>query len=179
MKTFFDNRSVGREIKIDLDVFYEAFFLTDKDLQEHFGKEAQNPDSPVYIGINRDEMVYWLNRLTNERGIRPERVEYRRSSNGHIHLKVVMREEISVLDGFMLRAWFLDDKTRLELDLKRYLLTNDLNEMNRCFDEKTNSEGTKRCGPWILLNCDPADLPEKRELIARLLSRMNPQRTLL
>lgn len=178
MIPYFDNRSVGGEIKVDLDVYYEAFLLTDKDLQEHFGREAINPDSPVYVGLNRQEMIYWRDRLVKERGITPIKTEYRRSSNGHIHLKLVMPQEVSVLDGFMLRAWFLDDKTRLELDLKRYLLTNDLNEMNRCFDEKANADGMKKCGPWIPLDCEPKGIPEKSELISRLMQRINPQRTI-
>lgn len=179
MTPLFENRSVGREVKVDLDVYYEAFLLTDKDLKENFGDdETQDADSALYVGLNRAEVLYWLDRLKNERGIIPERAEYRRSSNGHIHLKVVMKNEISVLDGFMIRAWFLDDKTRLELDLKRYLLTNDLNEMNRCFDEKTNANGTRHSGPWIPLEKLPKDMPTKKELIETLARKRNPQRTI-
>jgi hypothetical protein len=48
----------------------------------------------------------------------------------------------------------LDDQTRLSLDLARYLLTDSLHEMNRCFDEKATLDGTKKAGPWIPLDTD-------------------------
>lgn len=154
MIPLFRNVSVGNEVKIDLDVFWECWFLQDEDLSDD-----------LRIGINIFKMRAWLEKLRSERGINVESVEYRKSSNGHVHMRLIMRKDIAALDAFMLRAWFLDDKTRLSLDLKRYLLTGDIEKMNRLFDEKGTRDGTKKAGPWISLDKIPQDLPSKDVLL--------------
>jgi hypothetical protein len=150
MTPIFKNVSVGNEVKIDLDVFWECWFLQDEDL----------PDD-LRVGINIFKMRAWLEKLQKERGVNVESVEYRKSSNGHVHMRLIMRKDIAALDAFMLRAWFLDDKTRMALDLKRYLLTGDIEKMNRLFDEKATSSGIRKAGPWTSLDKIPSDLPPK------------------
>jgi hypothetical protein len=59
----------------------------------------------------------------------------------------------------MIRAWMFDDQTRLALDMARYLKSNDLNEMNRCFDEKGDINGSKKAGPWIPID----EIPKVQE----------------
>ena len=140
--TIFKNRHFDTQaVTIDLDVFFYYFV---RPLSECPDEERPG----ITIGTVRDR----LSRLTDKIGSDLSSSEYRRSSRGNVHVRLRFAYPISVLDGFMIRAWMMDDQTRLSLDLARYLMTDDLHEMNRCFDEKAESDGVKRAGPWIPLD---------------------------
>jgi hypothetical protein len=139
----FKNRSIGKEVTVDLDTY---FFYFVRPLSEVPDGEKQG----ITLLSVRERLKRLLERLSSNEVT----VEYRRSSKDHVHVKLKFEKELSVLDGFMIRAWMLDDQTRLELDLARYLKTDDLNEMNRCFDEKAEAGEVKKAGPWIPLFCD-------------------------
>jgi len=146
MNALFFNQAVGKEVTVDLDVWFWSFIRP--------YDEVPKGCKPGFTLISIRKR---LERLEDAVGLKIKTF-YRRSSNGHVHVKLVFRNEIAVLDAFMIRAWMLDDKQRLELDLARYLITGSLHEMNRCFDEKaTDNGGVKHAGPWINIDTDCKD----------------------
>ena len=144
--TIFLNRHIGPDVTVDLDVFF-FYFVRPID-------ECPEVEKPGVTLQTIRERLSRLSPLINFTGVY---AEYRRSSRDHVHVRLRFAHSLSVLDGFMIRAWMLDDQTRLSLDLSRYLLSDDLNEINRCFDEKAEGSGIKRAGPWISLNKDRND----------------------
>jgi hypothetical protein len=136
----FQNRPIGKEITIDIDSFF-WYFVRPKE------EEPEGEKPPITLYAIRER----LERMVKIKGIPPVMAYYRRSSNDHAHVKLAFKEKITVLDAFMIRAWMFDDQTRLSLDLSRYLMTDSLHEMNRCFDEKATMDGVKQAGPWIPL----------------------------
>lgn len=150
MRSLFNNRSVGNEVTIDLDEFYEIFLMDQEDVL--FDVLKGHPVKPgATIHIMRDRLDRFM-----KKAMVSARAVYRRSSNGHVHLRLIFAGEVSVLDAFMIRAWMFDDQTRLSKDLARYLMTGDLNEMNRTFDEKGKVENgeviVRQAGEWIPIN---------------------------
>jgi hypothetical protein len=143
----FENCSVGNQVTIDLDVFI-GYFLWQQ------GEEPEEGKLGITIYVIRDRLV----RLEKKLNITIPAM-YRRSSNGNVHVRLFFPEDVSVLDAFMARAWLFDDQTRLSKDLARYLITDDLNEMNRCFDEKGDINGSKKAGPWIPID----EIPKVQE----------------
>jgi hypothetical protein len=142
MNTLFENRSVGKIITIDLDVFFWSFVRPLEEVPEN--------DRP---GLTLNAIRIRLARLEKRVGLVIP-ASYRRSSGGHVHVRLSMPCEVSVLDAFLIRAWLFDDKTRLQLDEARYLMTGSLHEMNRCFDIKATVKGVNSSGPWIPLDVD-------------------------
>jgi len=140
MIPLFENPPVGKTVSIDLDVWME-FFLRPQE-------EILPDEKPgITIGYIREQIVKLEARLD-----RPIYAEYRRSSSGHIHVRLVFTEDIGVFDAFLLRSVLLDDLTRHHLDEKRYALWGSLDEMNKCFDSKGEAGGKPRhSGPWIPL----------------------------
>jgi hypothetical protein len=147
----FKNRSIGKQVTIDLDTYF-YFFV--RPLDEVPEGEKQG----VTLNSVRERLQRMICRIPPGYAMNLD-VHYRRSSKDHVHVRIRFMQDLDVLDGFMIRAWMLDDQTRLELDLARYLLTDDLNEMNRCFDEKAEHDGIKKAGPWIPLTCDRDHFP--------------------
>lgn len=148
----FDNCSVGSQVTVDLDVFFQ-YYLLDNWI-------TTDGRSGMTIHITRRK----LGSLSEILGIKIP-AKYRRSSNGNVHVRLFFHEEISVLDAFMIRAWMFDDQTRLSLDMARYLKTNDLNEMNRCFDEKGTVNGAKKAGEWIPIEVIPKGVEDPQQRI--------------
>jgi hypothetical protein len=133
----FENRSVGNQVTVDLDVFFWNYIRFLEDIPE---------DERIGLNINATRERLRVLEMKLKINIR---AMYRRSSSGNVHVRLFFPQEVSVLDAFMIRAWMFDDQTRLALDMARYLKSNDLNEMNRCFDEKGTVNGTKKAGEWI------------------------------
>jgi hypothetical protein len=83
------------------------------------------------------------------------RVFYQESASGNVHIALKFPKSVTVLDGFLIRAWMGDDETRLRLDLARYFKSGSLYEMNRCFQNKIKVKGgqasLQNAGPWIPL----------------------------
>lgn len=147
----FKNRNIGKQVTIDLDTYF-YFFV--RPLEEVPEGEKQG----ITLNSVRERLKRLYSRIPPGYGMNID-VHYRRSSKDHVHVRIRFMQDLEVLDGFMIRAWMLDDQTRLELDMARYLLTDDLNEMNRCFDEKAEADGIKKAGPWIPLTCDRNHFP--------------------
>lgn len=143
----FQNPDFTNEITVDLDTFF-YYFVRPKREQPPEEKQGITLD---LIRARIDLMTVYTPELA------PAAIYsilYRRSSKDHAHVKLKFRTPVSVLDGFMIRAWLLDDQTRLSLDLARYFKTRDLHEMNRCFDEKAAMSQIFEAGPWIDLFTD-------------------------
>lgn len=137
----FKNQGIGNTVTVDLDTYF-FYFVRRKN-------EVPEDEKPgICLETVRERLKRMYPKIDNE----PVIAHYRRSSNDHVHVKLEFLQELSVLDAFMIRAWMLDDQTRLSLDLARYLMTGSLHEMNRCFDEKATLDSTKKAGPWIMLN---------------------------
>ena len=49
-------------------------------------------------------------------------VKYRRSAGGNTHVKLIMKKPITVLHRFALRSYLDDDRVRVSLDLKRWMI---------------------------------------------------------
>ena len=141
MKPLFNNQSVGNSVTVDLDILFDEFV---RELEE-----IPEKDRP---GFTREAVISRIMMIENAIQQETNHSLYRRSSNGHVHLRLFFDQEISVLDAFLIRATLWDDRTRLALDEARYLLTGSLHEMNRCFDEKADGEGIKIAGPWISIH---------------------------
>jgi len=141
-----ENKNVGREITVDLDVWYE-YFLRDK-------KDCPEDERPgINIGYIREQIILLEAKL--DRSIF---VQYRRSSKGHVHIRLIFDHDIAVFDAFLLRSCLCDDLVRHYLDEKRYALWGSLHEMNKCFDTKSESGGKVYVsGPWIPLSKDRED----------------------
>ncbi len=129
-----------------------------------------------WIGEERLSMIRKINAVSEMAGIRMGPVFYRRSSRDNVHVLIQFPDgPISVLDAFAIRAYLLDDHTRLSKDLARYFKTRDLTEMNRCFDCKFIDGKWHDAGQWIridraeyiiptLADFDIRELPEFVEL---------------
>lgn len=147
----FKNRTIGNTVTVDIDTYY-YFFLRPQD------EIPEDEKQGITLSTVRDRIQRLISYMPPAYGMNMD-IHYRRSSNDHVHVRIRFVHDIEVLDGFMIRAWMLDDQTRLELDLARYLKTDDLHEMNRCFDEKATDQGIKKAGPWVPLSCDRDHLP--------------------
>ena len=72
----------------------------------------------------------------------------RRSSNNHVHIKVYLNDNLSLLESLALRAFLNDDPVRIACDLDRYYRTGDLDQTGRCFDEKYSKGKLRKAGKW-------------------------------
>ncbi len=141
LKPLFKNQSVGKTVTVDLDVWIE-YFLRDQN------QIPPDEKAGITIGYIREQIV-------KIEGVLEQSIfcQYRRSSKGHIHLRLTFRDEITVFDAFLLRSCLFDDLTRHSLDERRYALWGSLHEMNKCFDHKGEAGGkVYSSGPWIALN---------------------------
>ena len=142
-----ENKNVGRTVTIDLDVWYE-YFLRER-------SECPEDEKPgINIGYIREQIILIEAKLN-----RPIPAQYRRSSKGHVHIRLIFDQDISVFDAFLLRSCLCDDLTRHMLDEKRYTLLGSLHEMNKCFDTKYETGGKLYIsGPWIPMEKGKDDL---------------------
>jgi hypothetical protein len=165
MKPIFSNRSVGKQITVDLDVWWKYFFMReDQRLELLNGKLPADVEETMRAGITLYRSRDRLREIEQRIGLKTAAF-YRKSSNGHVHLRIDFPCELSVLDAFMIRARMMDDQTRLALDMCRYLMTDDLNEMNRCFDAKgklTPMLQISEAGPWIPIETDQPDISREQ-----------------
>ena len=77
------------------------------------------------------------------------RAEVRKSSGGRVHVRVHLNHDIPLIDLFALRAFLDDDPCRLACDLNRYYRTGDVEQTNRCFDEKYKHGSLRQAGKWM------------------------------
>jgi len=144
----FENPPIGSFVTSDIDTFMDYFLMPDEEV----------PDG-IKSGITIEHVRVRHHRIEQRLNLTITAF-YRRSSNGHIHVRLMFPCEITVLDAFLLRSCLYDDMTRFQLDHARYLLTGSLHEMNRTFDEKYNAADgqVRRAGPWIPLDIGRDDL---------------------
>lgn len=76
---------------------------------------------------------------------------YRRSSSGHVHLKLEFLTEPDILVQFEIRALMHDDPFRIALDLRR-LPIQGKDEINRIFSSKYKNGQLNSVGKWIKLD---------------------------
>lgn len=109
------------EITIDIDEDYDAFLK----------------------GPGMDELTEKL------RGVFPNERYIRKSSNGHVHVKIIVNDVFSTLAIFCIRAHLGDDPKRISADLERYFFTNDETKIMRLFDAKYKNGSTGVVGNWV------------------------------
>ncbi len=144
------NQNAGRQVTIDLDIFFEDYLKNPED----FPPDAKDrPNVTIY------HTRYALSELRKYFEMQDIKAEYRRSSSGNVHVRLTFPQDILVLDSFLARAWLADDLKRMRLDMMRYLSTGSLHEINRCFSEKCVGGVSHSAGPWIPLEYDISSLP--------------------
>lgn len=72
----------------------------------------------------------------------------RKSSGGHVHIRVHLDHEVSIFESFMIRAFLCDDAARLACDLDRYYRTGRLENTGRTFDQKYTRGQLRHAGRW-------------------------------
>ena len=110
------------------------------DIDQDF-KEFLNSNTWSYIKQN------W--KYIEEFKLYPE-LYYRRSSSGHVHLKLEFQSEPDILVQFEIRALMHDDPFRIALDLRR-LPIQGKDEINRIFSSKYKYGQLHSVGEWIQL----------------------------
>jgi hypothetical protein len=136
----FKNQSVGNAVTVDIDVPLENFLRPKEEC-----REGEKPG--ITIGLIREQVIKIEARIDQ-----PVVAQYRRSSKGHVHVRIIFENEITVLDALLLRAYLFDDTVRHSLDKRRYVEWENLYHMNRCFDDKIESGQIYSAGPWISLD---------------------------
>jgi hypothetical protein len=74
---------------------------------------------------------------------------FRRSSGGNIHIKLMGKTDISLLDSLCIRAYLGDDPKRIVCDLERFYKSRLVSKTGRCFDEKYMNGILFTAGGWI------------------------------
>ena len=101
--------------------------------------------------MTEEEVKEKVKKCVDSLRIKPLYIYYRKSSNNHIHLKLMFINDIDIFEHFMIRAMFYDDPKRIRADLMRYYLTRNEAKINRIFTVKWNKEGVKFAGEWKLI----------------------------
>ena len=117
------------ELYIDIDNDFEKFLTS-----RTFG----------YIKENMVEVERLLDKEENF----IEKIQYRRSASGHVHLKLELDYEPNLLIAFQVRALMHDDPWRIGIDLRR-LAMQGRSEINRIFSTKVKNGITYQVGEWI------------------------------
>ena len=99
------------------------------------------------IGYIKQNMVE-VERLLDKEENFIEKIQYRRSASGHVHLKLELDFEPDLLIAFQVRALMHDDPWRIGIDLRR-LAMQGRSEINRIFSTKVKNGITYQVGEWI------------------------------
>ena len=121
----------------------------------------KNEEFKIFLKENKFKAMYYM----MSKNYIFKKIYIRRSPNNHIHLRFdlylpdtyefILKNNVYyntiefIMDMFIFRALLKDDPYRISLDLQRYGLTGNLNEINRIFDRKTKDYKTKRAGEWL------------------------------
>ena len=116
------------ELYIDIDNDFEKFLTS-----RTFG----------YIKQNMVEVERLLDKEENF----IEKIQYRRSASGHVHLKLELDFEPDLLIAFQVRALMHDDPWRIGIDLRR-LAFQGKSEINRIFSSKYRNGIMQEVGEW-------------------------------
>ena len=95
----------------------------------------------------KNKLVAMRNRIVNK-VLNVWKAQLRRSSGGHVHIKLKLNYDISLFQSLCLRAFLDDDPHRLACDLERFYRTKRIDETGRCFDEKYTKGKTRYAGKW-------------------------------
>jgi len=76
------------------------------------------------------------------------KAQIRRSSGGHVHIRIYLNHSISLFQSLCLRAFLDDDPHRLACDLDRFYRTGFIEDTGRCFDEKYTKGKLRLAGKW-------------------------------
>ena len=116
------------ELYIDIDNDFEKFL-----------------DSRTY-GYIKQNMVEVARLLDKEENF-IEKIQYRRSASGHVHLRLELDFEPDLLIAFQVRALMHDDPWRIGIDLRR-LAFQGKSEINRIFSSKYRNGIMQEVGEW-------------------------------
>jgi len=100
---------------------------------------------------NYDDFNPTTNKLLNNIKQHPnvKEIWYRRSANGHIHVKIILKEPIDFWESIYLRSIWDDDANRIRMDIIRYW---ENGEIMRLWDIKLVCDekncNLKEAGPW-------------------------------
>ena len=117
------------ELYIDIDNDFDQFLTS-----RTFG----------YIKQNMVEVDRLLDKGENN----IQKIQYRRSASGHVHLKLELDYEPNLLIAFQVRAFLHDDPWRIGIDLRRLAFQGE-SEINRIFSTKIKDGITYQVGEWI------------------------------
>ena len=102
------------------------------------------------VDYRRWRRYYPIIRLVSDRRkIKIKNIYLRKSANGHIHLKVILRRPIDIFKSLELRSIYNDDAYRIRADLRRLYL--DLKgRVDILWDVKSGgkTKGIKKAGKW-------------------------------
>jgi hypothetical protein len=120
-----------REIYIDIDQDYETF---------NTSKTAEF--------IRKNVELYNTQPISSRKSMNMIRkIEIRKSSSGHVHLKVYMLDPVDFLEMMQIRALLHDDVYRLAIDLRRSFIQGE-QETNRIFSSKWKNGEEFHAGEW-------------------------------
>ena len=120
-----------REIYIDIDQDYDTFDTS---------KTAQF--------IKKNVELYNKQPISNREYFNTiEKIEIRKSSSGHVHLKVYMQSPVRFSEMMQIRALLHDDVYRLAIDLRRSFIQGE-QETNRIFSSKWKNGEEFHAGEW-------------------------------
>lgn len=106
-------------------------------------------DTDYDVFMAEDTGFKTLRDRINNRIAGVERKYIRRSSNNHVHVKVILSYEITLLEALAMRAFLDDDPQRIACDLCRYYEVKDVDNTGRCFDEKYSKGKIRYAGVWV------------------------------
>ena len=120
-----------REIYIDIDQDYDTFDTS---------KTAQFIRKNVEL-YNEQPISSWesMNLI--------RKIKIRKSSSGHVHLKVYMLYPVKFLEMMQIRALLHDDVFRMAIDLRRSFIQGE-QETNRIFSSKWKNGEEFHAGEW-------------------------------
>ena len=99
------------------------------------------------FGYIRENWKY-VRSLLRDKEIFIQKLEYRRSSSGHVHLRLTLSMMPNIIDQFQIRSLLHDDPWRIGIDLRRLAIQGS-EEINRIFDRKIKNGITHVVGPWL------------------------------
>lgn len=71
----------------------------------------------------------------------------RKSSNGNVHVKIILNRNVTLLEQFEIRAVLRDDVSRIRLDLLRLWEMHE--DIERLWDAKLTADEIKVAGDWL------------------------------
>jgi hypothetical protein len=110
----------------------------------------------IYVDIDQDFLIFYKSKTWGlirknlpeiEKKFGQFQLWIRRSSSGHVHMRIDLSEGVGVLDHFVIRSLMHDDIFRIGIDLRR-LFYQGAGEINRIFEMKFKNGIRHEVGKW-------------------------------